>query len=764
MSAGPFLSLPWQATDFRYVTLPAQENALSRRYLALLLRWVPVALRSFAPWPERPHCGHFFGGVYWYGLETSRTIVTLAAVATSSEFDPVLAGISAAEVRQLAWQGLRYLCFTHDTGPPECVRPAISWGRQEPAGSKWGERGQGFFRESQCGTTLAQLATAAALLHDLVQDEERAMLAAIAADFLERFGTMAPRSGVYYDTQTEENGWTAMGLIASLLLSAPHALTEQLWEQASRWLFRATTRPEDAHDTSFFTAGQTVQQWCDRTFTRLPDGTSENHGFVHPTYLTSALVQSGEILNLLHLFQHPVPAQLFWRRQDCYTVLKQWTDMTGMLHAPQGMDWPYCAGYAEVNFAHTVAHLSLQDADAALLQRWSLDTLERSRLAHAGQAVPTEVSQACHGPQDPVLFEETKTLSLAHAYLAHRLQGEGLSPADPQEMLQRFAGVKVYPHGGFLLHRHAHGKTSFAWRNRTMILPTPPEGIRLIGPQSGSLLASVVVSGKGEQTRQVALTIRDATDHVGVVLVQDLAECSIRRQVFFASLPDGKCLTVERLLALQAVTVEEVVQGRFSIMNDPFFGEAPTPRSQRHLFWEEGEQIFPGYVSAAAGEDDFLSLWDCRWLNIDDRCGLVFRGSGRTRYCNRHVFPVWRAVDDALILSLQDELQVYQRGDTIASLMTLWCPEQTREATARQECLRHETPPDTVLCEIDGWLCGANFGPAPVALPQRIELQPYQDWSPGWGILATTDVPVRVTLQLQPYEPLLCQLPPASGQ
>ena len=113
-------------TDFRTVVLPAVENDLSRRYLQVLMRWVPVALQTFNSWPERPHCGHFFGGVYWYGLETAGPSATLALVASSPEFDSAMVGYSALELRQIALQGLRYLCLTHDTGPAECVCPRHS--------------------------------------------------------------------------------------------------------------------------------------------------------------------------------------------------------------------------------------------------------------------------------------------------------------------------------------------------------------------------------------------------------------------------------------------------------------------------------------------------------------------------------------------------------------------------------------------------------------------------------------------------------------
>ena len=63
----------------------------------------------------------------------------------SPEFDANAAGRSADQLREVALRGLRYLCFTHDTGPADCIRPTESWGRTEPAGTKWGERGRGFF-------------------------------------------------------------------------------------------------------------------------------------------------------------------------------------------------------------------------------------------------------------------------------------------------------------------------------------------------------------------------------------------------------------------------------------------------------------------------------------------------------------------------------------------------------------------------------------------------------------------------------------------
>ena len=133
----------------RNAVLLSKENPMSRRYLRILEKWVPTGVRYFEEWPDRPNCGHFLGGVHWYGIETIAGAVTFAAAASSPEYNPKVGGCSRIELKRMALKALRYLCFTHDSGPADCIRPSTGMGKPEICGTKWGERGQGFFRESQ---------------------------------------------------------------------------------------------------------------------------------------------------------------------------------------------------------------------------------------------------------------------------------------------------------------------------------------------------------------------------------------------------------------------------------------------------------------------------------------------------------------------------------------------------------------------------------------------------------------------------------------
>ena len=744
-------------TDFGSVVLPGEENALSRRYLDAMTRWIPTGMAAFKEWPGRRRCGHFFGGVLWYGQETAMPMLTLAAIASSSEFDADLAGRSREEIRETALMALRYLCFTHDTGPGDCVRPETSWGRPEPAGTKWGELGRGFFPESQCGRTIADLALAAALLRDKLGDEERSMLADIASDYLDRFGDMAPKAGVYNNTQTEENAWTALGLTACLMLLPGHERWQDCWEQTKLWMFRTSTMPRDLGDHSIFADGKAVRELCGGCFTTLPDGTAENHGFVHPSYMASALVLSGMALNVMRLSGHTPPSHIFWHRRECYDTLKSWCDATGAPQSVQGMDWPYFS-YCGGCLFHAVANVHLGDPDAALLERLTLDVVEKSAAAHGGRMVPEEAVKYCHGQQDPAVMRERLAARLAYAYLVHRLDGLGETPSEPADFERRIQGIRVYHHGGAWVHRHSKGLTSFSWRNRTMLLPVTREGQKVIGPAAGSMLATVRVKGKANSTLPLALVVREGTDRIATLLMQDLAEASVRRQLFAASLPDGKCLAFERLLALDDITVERVEQGRLSIINDGYFGDYADLRGRRQVYWESGARTFRGYASDSDADDETLHLTGSGWVNVDDCFGLVFRGTGRAAYRNRHWFQPWRAVEDELTLGLCDKPGDFRTGDEVAHLVSLWCPEQSHDETCGEELLVHATPEGVFAATVGEFVCICNFTDEAVDLPGLLECPAGASFSLSRGVSGAVETDLGTVLRAAPREPIVIQM------
>ncbi|MHB9033300.1 MAG: hypothetical protein ACYC6L_09660, partial [Anaerolineae bacterium] len=445
-------------TVLRSAKMPWQENETSRRYLRLIQTWIPTALATFSEWPLRPNCGHFYGGCGWYGEETISPAFVFALAASSPEYDPQLTGCSRNNLRLKACQALRYLGFTHDTGPADCLRPAHGWGRQDCCGNKWGERGRGFFMESQCGVTLGEMAITALLLSDLLDDETWAMLEAIFGDYAERFAGMAPRSGVYLDTQMEENAWTSLGLASSGLMLGHHAQAESWLASARRWMMLAASAPQDARNGALWSDGTPVSAHIGKTFTALPDYMAENHGMVHPTYTAASLTFLLNLTVLYGVFNLPLPAEALFNRREIYGTLKQLTDRSGLLHPVQGMDWPYLRPLEAV-LPHTIAALLMGDTEAAYLEQLNLTRTESIFTSNKGCVYDREIAEQVSNIQEPQIMWEYQAFHLAYAYAAHRLLGPVVKPATSEAFEASQQGVKIFQHSGFIFHRHPHGQT-----------------------------------------------------------------------------------------------------------------------------------------------------------------------------------------------------------------------------------------------------------------------------------------------------------------
>ncbi|MCF7689571.1 MAG: hypothetical protein K9N01_14875 [Cephaloticoccus sp.] len=725
------------------------ETALSRRYLKIIESWIPIGRSLFAAWPDRPDCGHFIGGCHWYGIETLAGAIAFAAAASSPDYDPKVGGCSRRELRTIARQALRYLCFTHDSGPADCVRPAKGLGRPENFGRKWGERGKGFFPESQCGTTVAGLAIVARLLGKEVDVETWGMLAAMHADYAERFGTMEPKNGVYVNTQMEENGWTSCGLasVTCVLADSPDAAT---WSAtAKRWMFSTATAPQDAKNQLPFADGKTVAQWTGETFTALPDFMAENHGMVHPNYTGASVHFTGVLGVILGAYGQKLPPQAYFNRANIYASLKLTTDRTGSLHPVQGMDWPYLFTDPGT-MTHAAASVMLRDPDAACLERWALTTLEERQSSHGGRMIDPAVAAVCHDVQDPMVIRECVIANPTWTYLLHRLQGDGPLPTPARDLERKLHGVKVFPHSGFVFQRHPQGQTSFSWRNCQMALPLTRDGIQTVAPASHSWLGRVTVKNRPDSQEEISLHVDTAKEGFATALVMDRAQGAVRQEVLYAGLPDGTSLSFERWTAREPVVVSDVSLGFLRIINEKFISMPDNCRGYRVISTPEGNTRFESFVSADPASDVVRSYVHPGWLNVDGRLGLVFRGTGTTVYHNRHHFPTWWATADDLTLCRREKSQKIPVGKVIAELAALIAPGQSARKTAATQLIELTGSTACVGLIGHGHLAVANFGAAPVHAAFKTGRSAFQAVPVFAGTTRITDRGVTYSLSLQP--------------
>ncbi|MDD5598901.1 MAG: hypothetical protein PHV82_13215 [Victivallaceae bacterium] len=714
--------------------LPNRENIMSRRYLKLMQRWVPFGMKYFREWPDKPDCGHFFGGVYWYGLETAMPLHVLACVASSSEYDPKITGFPREYLIQAAVKALRYLCFTHDTGPADCIRPESGMGYERLHKTKWGEKGKGFFPEGQCGKTLAGITVSALLLQEYLDKETISMIKEICKDYLNRFGAIPPApnesviwanlflkrlgaippcSGVYYDTQTEENSWAALGMTSALLFLDMHKQVKNWDEVSKRWMLCASTVPDDMFNHLRFDRDEQVCGLCGQIITTLPDFMAENHGIVHTVYTSLAIILSGMTSAIYQLFGLEPPPHLRWHRKEIYSSLKYLTGAYGFVQPPQGMDWPYLF-FGSSSSLHGYAGIYLGDDDAMFLERSVLSVEEKILNNNQGTLHSPDATKYCHDIQDPMIMRELRIGQFyPWIYLAHRLNMKKEYPeAEALAVLPYSApGVKNFPHSGFIIHRHEKGQTSFSWRNQIMALPWTKNGMLTVAPSMETLLARVKVREYAESRKLIQLQVNEHDDGFAAVMEHNWHQDSIRQAVFLVSLPNGKMVSLEKLTALKDCTVEELSQGYLQIMNEKVNG-LPACKGFRTLYHTQGKEVFKSFIRGDAGEDVFRELENPPWLNLDDEIGIVFSGAADVVYHNKHYFSPYRAVADNLFLNRNKAaLGKYAAGADITSLAFLFCPEQPHAATAADTFIRAAAvDPETVCFLTDEYLTAGNFG------------------------------------------------------
>lgn len=684
------------------------ENEISLRYLRIIERWLGTGVSFYKPWPDRPNCGHFFGGSHWYGLETAWPAEAFACAASSPEYRESVTGVSREELIRMAVSAVRFLCFTHDTGPEDCVRPSPPKAHPKNSGTKWGERGRGFFPESQCTWSIGPMTRICALLYEHVDQETLEMVARVAEDYALRFDETEPWEGIYGNTMTEENGWTAWGFASAATFLARHTRAEKWHQLVRKWSVCIATTPQDTYNSGSID-GTPLRQYCNRHATTLPDYWAENHGMVHPNYTASGILFAACIATQLRLYGNKVPEEVMWNRYEVYENLKRTTDDYGFMLALQGMDWNYHGGLSG-DTPHAFASVFFDDAEAAAMQLRTLRQGEMRLESFDGRFYDPGIADRAKDIQDPLFLRELTINQASWGYLFHRIYGPGATPLSDDELERRLRRATVWAHAGVAHNRHPHGQTAFSWRNQIMALPVTREGITLIGPASGSYLGQPVVRDHPASQHLLSREIARTERCFAAVLVMDRAQRSLRQSVLFASLSDGRTLSYERFDAREDIVVERLNQGELAIINERFTAYPDENcRGVRTLYTPDSKTEFKGWLGSSEADDQRVNLEKPSFLNVDDRIGFVFEGSDKAEYLNRHYHKPFHAVHDRLYLNAVPKEKVCKDGEPVATLAALVLPEQTHEATASEWLRLPEAPEGAVALLTRGALAVANF-------------------------------------------------------
>ncbi|TMV48474.1 hypothetical protein FE783_18335 [Paenibacillus mesophilus] len=699
-----------QAAWTRLRSGSAVENELTQRLYRIMLKWVRYADSQFAEWTERPNCGHFFGGAYWYGIETAYSAVVFAAVGTMGPFDETVAGQSRQSVKDKAIRAIRYLCFTHDTGPEECVR-VVS---RNPycSGKKWGGHGDGFFRASQTGTVVHALGCAAWLLADELDEETKALVHNVLEYYADRWSGEEPRNGVYVDTQCEENGWTAAGIGTAAALMNDHPRREQWREAALRWSLNSVTLPSDR-----------VRRIPGAfTVTFHPDYTAENHAFVHPSYMMAGISLRGLYALLELMAGRDIPSELTRNNTPMYEkTIKPWSGVDGIPIPVQGQDWWYNLQHASLQ-CHAYMSVLHGDGDAARLEREALNFVERLQNSNSKGCLLEENGEECiivaESYQTAKDMEFGSAHSLLIAYLLHSFGGEGAEPSADGDWSSCTNGVHYYPYGGTIVHKTDQAFSSFSWRSHVMAITLPAKSMWSVTPMYASHTGDVqfedeppgIVYNETKSVHCEEHRITRLEDGFGATaLILRGKEAKLAHRVGFVSLPDGRSFYAERIRVNAPCTVKSLRTGMIGIRNERYADLQGYADGTKALTAPGAAAAYEGFYGKQPNALD--SFGPLPYVNINGEIGYVLFGSEGVTYLNQHEYPKWKGVEDVLTLNAR-AARHFAGAEELPVFAMLTLPnasaEQTAEAASRTRLLSGDA--DECICaETDGYLIVANL-------------------------------------------------------
>lgn len=451
-------------------------------------------------------------------------------------YDAARTGVTREELLQSAVIPMgRYLVATHVTG-------SRATGDGEPWGDQW-----------QSAHWAHMLARGAWWVWHSLPEDLREGVCRVIAHEADRFVHEAPPHNLADDTKAEENAWNCQALSTAIVLM-PDDPRRPDWERAfQRWALSSFLRPADAASDAVMDGRPLSEQFTGANI--YDDFTLENHGRIHPDYMSTFLLSAGCVLDFAMTGRTP-PQALFHNVPGLYENLKWFSLPGGGFVYPNGQDWELFRD-PEWLVVHMLMAAHGGDPDAWSLLRCCLDTQDKMQARTPSGAVYLD---------SEFFFPSTRTDQLYYNVLAW-LFGQYRNPTvdAPRARL----GVLALEKGRILLHRTADAVHTISWGAEIMVQFVPQRLDRVTSPCPQSGIGHIRLAGAKEalpvQVRRIAVDREDGFS-AGLDLVYGDGLAAARWRV--RSTPDGVMRWQATLTALQDIETEEVAAGLIGVLNN----------------------------------------------------------------------------------------------------------------------------------------------------------------------------------------------------
>ncbi len=645
-----------------------KENEFSKRLYRVLLKWAGFANGYYKTWSVRDNCGHYFGGAYVYEMECASALIVGAVLSIIGEYDEKITGITRGEMQSRAIGTLRYLCFTHTTGPDDCVRDKSH--HEKYSGKKWGFIYNNYFQDSQTGVGISFIGIASWLLWDKLDDETREMVQRLLVSYADKYSCIIPGSGVYNDTQCEENAWTSLGISAALYMFPEHPRAGYWRDGYINWSLNSSVTFKDKLEkewdkVSYQSRGgikHNGRTYGVSSVTFHPDFTTENHGYVHPDYMAAGIIlKMSSVIFPLLTGDVPMESSMYNIENLYNKAIKPLCGMDGNPIPVQGQDW-YYHKHANKLFMHAAMNLFFNDPDAAFFEEQCLEVTEKRQDSTGIGALLEKNGKdlaVTPGLQSAFDMEGGTVRTIILACLLHLLKGQGAIPSSKKEVAEKLSGNHIYPFGGIYIHRTVDSLTSFATRCSVMGLSVPSGGLWDITSDFNGFTGIIrKVKAGDEYFADKKINWMDLgieTNNLnfneynrGFSMFADIPRAGgdVLQSVSFSALPGGQSVYIEKITAVKDIDIAVLDTGRVSIGNENFVKMGSRAKGFKEVWFNQIGKIF---ISSYEGENEICEYKDIEYINVDGKIGYLLYGSDKVEYTNVHEYPKWKGLENILV-------------------------------------------------------------------------------------------------------------------